>query len=385
MASRIPFNRVTAAGNELEYVAEAVRSDHISGDGPFTRRCHALLEQLLGAPRVLLTTSCTHALEMCALLLDIRPGDEVILPSFTFPSTGAAFLLRGARPVFCDIRPDTLNLDERRLPELLGERTRAIVAVHYAGVACEMQVLGEVAARHGLHLIEDNAHGLFGSWRGRPLGTLGCLATLSFHESKNLTCGEGGALVVNDPSHTERAEILREKGTDRSRFFRGEVDRYTWVDLGSSYLPSDILAAFLYGQLEARERIQAARRRAFETYRELLEGPAAALGLQLPTVPEDCRPAYHLFHVLFPDEACREQARSYMTAHGIKAVTHYEPLHLSGIGQRLGCRQGMCPVTESVARRILRLPLYPALTAAEQEDVVRTLVAAFHGQGRGTR
>src|SRR5688572_20196069 len=252
---RVPFHRPTVAGREFDYMREAVERAWLSGDGAFTERCQRLLEQILGAPKALLTTSCTHALEMAALLLDVEHGDEIIAPSFTFPSTLNAFVLRGARPVFADVRPDTLNLDETKLEALITDRTRAIVVVHYAGVACEMDRILEIAARRGVAVVEDNAHGLFGKYRGRPLGTFGAMSTLSFHATKNLTCGEGGALVMNDASLATRAEVLREKGTNRARFSRGEVQRYTWVDVGSSYLPSDILAAFLYAQLEARERI----------------------------------------------------------------------------------------------------------------------------------
>src|SRR5689334_15599635 len=262
----ISFNKPCFVGTEARYIAEAVSRSHISGDGYFTKQCHALLERELGVPKALLTTSCTHALELAALLLNIQPGDEVILPSFTFVSTANAFALRGARPVFVDIRPDTLNLDERQLERLISPRTRAIVPVHYAGVGCEMDTILEIAARRGVAVVEDNAHGLFGSYKGKALGSLGCLATLSFHETKNFTCGEGGALLINDPQYVERAEILREKGTNRKRFFRGEVDRYSWVDFGSSYLPSELLAAILFAQLEARAQIEIQRRTIWEFY-----------------------------------------------------------------------------------------------------------------------
>src|ERR1700728_1389887 len=258
---RIPFNKPGLAGKEWLYVNQAIADGHSSGDGDFTRKCHAFLEQLLGSPKALLTTSCTHALEMTALLLDVGPGDEVIVPSFTFVSTVNAFVLRGARPVFADIREDTLNLDESLIESLITPRTKAIVPVHYAGVGCAMETILEVAGRHGIAVVEDNAHGLFTRYRGRYLGTFGCLATQSFHETKNIICGEGGALVINDARYVERAEILREKGTNRSRFYRGQVDKYTWVDIGSSYLPSDILAAFLFAQLEKHEQITATRKR----------------------------------------------------------------------------------------------------------------------------
>src|SRR5512137_2561871 len=262
----IPFNQPCLSGNEIQYMADAINNKHISGDGTFTQKCHQLIEQQLGAQKALLTTSCTHALEMAALLLAIVPGDEVIVPAFTFVSTVNAFVLRGARPVFIDIRPDTLNLDESQLERLITPRTRAIVVVHYAGVGCEMDAILGIAGRYGIPVVEDNAHGLFGKYRGRFLGTFGCLATQSFHETKNFTCGEGGALLINDPQYVERAEIIREKGTNRSRFFRGEVDKYTWVDHGSSYLPSEILAAFLLAQLEEWPAIQNRRKAIWDRY-----------------------------------------------------------------------------------------------------------------------
>ena len=273
----IPFNRPALAGRELDYIQQVVGTMHLAGDGVFTGRCHALLEQSLGAPKVLLTTSCTHALEMTALLLDIQPGDEVIVPSFTFVSTVNAFVLRGAKPVFADVRPDTLNLDETQLEGLITGRTRAIVVVHYAGVGCEMDTILSLATRRGIPVVEDNAHGLFGRYKGRPLGTFGDMATLSFHETKNITCGEGGALVLNNPARIARAEVLREKGTERSRFFRGEIDKYTWVDVGSSYLPSEILAAFLCAQLEAHERILGDLDRARRQHRGLALQPLAVV------------------------------------------------------------------------------------------------------------
>src|SRR6267143_3440353 len=274
----IPFNRPHVSGKEFEYIQQAIDNLHLSGDGLFTKRSEALLEQELGVPRALLTTSCTHALEMAALLLDIKPGDEIIIPSFTFVSTVNAFVLRGARPVFIDIRSDTLNLDESHLERLITPRTRAVVAVHYAGVGCEMDTILDVAKRHGVPVIEDNAHGLFGRYRGKYLGTFGCLATLSFHETKNFTCGEGGALLINDPQYIERAEIIREKGTNRSHFFRGQIDKYTWVDLGSSYLPADPLAAYLLAQLEMREEIQRRRERIWNEYNSALAAWADEIG-----------------------------------------------------------------------------------------------------------
>ena len=366
----IPFNRPALVGEELRYMREAIAAGRISGDGGFTRRCQALLERELGAPRVLLTTSCTHALEMCALLLDLAPGDEVIVPSFTFVSTVNAFALRGARPVFADVRPDTLNLDEALLPELIGPRTRAIVPVHYAGVGCDMEAILELAGRHGIAVVEDNAHGLFGKRDGARLGTFGGLATLSFHETKNVTCGEGGALIVNDPRHLERAEIVWQKGTNRSQFFRGAVDQYSWVDLGSSYLPSDLLAAFLLAQLEARERIQAARRRLWERYDRELAGWAAASGVRLPVVPPGCEQPYHLFYLLLPSLAARQALIAHLRGRGILAVFHYVPLHLSAYGRRAAASLRDCPVAADAADRLVRLPLFYDLSAADQSRVI---------------
>jgi dTDP-4-amino-4,6-dideoxygalactose transaminase len=376
MASyRIPFNRPGLAGNELRYIQESVDSGRISGDGVFTERCRRLLEELLGARQVLLTTSCTTALELAALLLDLGPGDEVIMPSFTFVSTANAVVLRGARPVFADIRPDTLNLDERLLAAIVTPRTRAILPVHYAGVGCEMDAIMTVARQHGLEVIEDNAHGLFGAYRGRPLGSLGGLAAQSFHETKNISCGEGGALVVNDERYAERAEILREKGTNRSRMFRGLVDKYTWVDVGSSALPSDILAAFLYAQLEARDSIQAKRRRIWERYARELPSWARGLGIRLPSVPEHCEQPYHLFFIVTGSLHQRTRLIAHLKQRGILAVFHYLPLHLSEMGQRLGGKPGDCPVTEDLSDRVLRLPLYNDLGETEQAYVIESLHA----------
>jgi dTDP-4-amino-4,6-dideoxygalactose transaminase len=370
---RIPFNRPFAVGTEFDYIRQAIQNMHCSGDGPFTKRCQQLLEQELGAAKVLLTSSCTDALEMAALLLDIGPDDEVIVPSFTFVSTANAFALRGARIVFADIRPDTLNLDESRLEALITPRTRAIVVVHYGGVGCEMDAILEIARRHNMPVVEDNAHGLFGRYRGRPLGSFGCLATQSFHETKNITCGEGGALVINDPQLIPRAEILREKGTDRSRFFRGEVDKYTWVDVGSSFLPSDILAAYLYAQLEARDWIQASRRRIWQQYAEGLAEWATACGVGLPRVPPQCQQAYHLFYLLLPTERHRDALMHELKAQGITSVFHYLPLHLSPMGIKFGGRPGDCPVTEAVSGRLLRLPFFNQLAADQQLQVLQAV------------
>jgi dTDP-4-amino-4,6-dideoxygalactose transaminase len=306
-------------------------------------------------------------------LLNLKDGDEVIVPSFTFVSTINAFVLRGAKPVFADVRPDTLNLDESKLEALITSKTRAIVVVHYAGVACEMDVIMEIANRHGIPVVEDNAHGLFGKYKGKYLGTFGVLATQSFHETKNFTSGEGGALLINDPKYIEDAEILREKGTNRSRFFRGQVDKYTWINVGSSYLPSDLLAAFLLAQLEEREKVQSLRQRIWETYYKELYDWAEENHVQLPFVPAHCEQPYHMFHLLFPDLERRQAAIAHLQEHGIHAVFHYLPLHLSPMGEKYGGKAGDCEVTERVSDQLLRLPFYTNMTEEEQGWVIEAL------------
>jgi len=369
----IPFNKPTTVGKEAEYMQQALQADHISGDGQFTKKSHALLEQILGVPKVLLTTSCTHALEMSALLLDLKDGDEVIVPSFTFVSSINAFVLRNAKPVFADIRPDTLNLDETKLEALITPRTRAIVVVHYAGVACEMDTIMEIANRHNVPVIEDNAHGLFGKYKGKYLGTFGAMATQSFHETKNFTSGEGGALLINDPKFIEDAEILREKGTNRSRFFRGQVDKYTWVNVGSSYLPSDMLAGFLLAQLEEREQIQNRRREIWETYYKELGDWAEENHVQMPFVPAHCDQSYHMFYILFPSLEKRTAAIAHLKERGIHAVFHYLPLHLSPMGEKYGGKAGDCEVTEQISDQLLRLPFYTNMTSDDQAQVIKAL------------
>lgn len=376
-ASTIPFNKAVLAGKELEYIGEVIRNGKLSGDGPYTKRCHRLLEEALGVPKVLLTTSCTHALEMAALLLDIKPGDEVIVPSFTFVSTVNAFVLRGARPVFIDIRPDTLNLDESQLESRITPRTKAILPVHYASVACEMDTIMEIADHYHISVVEDNAHGLFGKYKGKHLGTFGALATQSFHDTKNFTSGEGGALLINNHAYLERAEIIREKGTNRSRFFRGQVDKYTWVDVGSSYLPSELLAAFLLAQLEARQHIQAKRKRIWEFYYSRLSFWAQENGVCLPYIPPECEQAYHLFYMLMPSLEARQALIGHLKAQGIQSAFHFLPLHLSEMGKHFGGRPGVCPVTESASDRLLRLPFYNCLSNEELEKVIET-VSNFH-------
>lgn len=369
----VDFNRPVVMGNEFEYMKQAVENGHISGDGPFTKKCHAFFEKELGVPKVLLTTSCTHALEMSAILLDLQPGDEVIIPDFTFVSTVNAFVLRGARPVFLDVRPDTLNLDESKLEEAITPHTKAIVPVHYAGVGCEMDLIMDSAIHYNIAVVEDNAHGLFGKYKGKYLGTFGSMASQSFHETKNFTSGEGGALLINDPVLVERAEIIREKGTNRSRFFRGQVDKYTWVDIGSSYLPSDILAAFLFAQLEQREKIQLHRKRVWEMYHAGLKDWADAHDVQLPCIPDHCEQSYHMFYMLLPALELRQNLIAYLRARGVYSVFHYLPLHLSEMGQSFGGKIGDCPVTERVSDQLIRLPFYNSLTSAEQEQVIELI------------
>jgi dTDP-4-amino-4,6-dideoxygalactose transaminase len=356
-------------------MSEALAANRLAGDGPFTKRCHQALSAATGGGRVLLTTSCTHALEMSALLLDITRDDEVICPAFTFVSSVNAFVLRGARPVFVDVRSDTLSLNERLLAAAITPRTKAIVVVHYAGVAAEMDSIMGIAARRGIAVVEDNAHGLFGAYRGRPLGSIGSLATLSFHETKNITCGEGGALIVNDTRLCERAEIIREKGTDRSRYFRGEIDKYTWVDVGSSYLPSDILAAYLWAQLQSVEAVQAARRQIWHRYATELAAWASNVGVQLPTVPAGCDQAYHMFYMLLPTLAARQSLMAQLKSRDIGTVFHYQPLHLSSMGRRFGGQLGQCPVSEHAADTLIRLPMFYGLPDADQTRVIEEVTS----------
>lgn len=368
---RVPFNRPSIVGQELHNIQEAVQNNwNLSGDGPFSKKVQAYLEQEVGVLKALLTPSCTAALEMAAILLDIQPGDEVIMPAFTFVSTPNAFVLRGAKPVFCDIRPDTLNLDERILPNLITERTKAIVPVHYAGIACEMDTIMAIANRHGIAVVEDNAHGLFGTYKGRQLGTFGVLNSQSFHETKNFQCGEGGALLITAEAYIERAEIIREKGTNRSRFFRGQVDKYTWVDMGSSFLLSDLSAAFLWAQFEKRDAVQAARKRIWDTYLNTLGDWAAHHNVQIPTIPDDAEPAYHLFYLVFPTPIVQADFIAYMRARGINTVFHYQPLHLSPMGERYGGKIGDCPVTERVSSSLVRLPYFTLMTEDDQQAVI---------------
>ena len=368
--AKVPFNRAVLTGCEFEYLLKAVRDMHIAGDGQFGKRCEALLQESIGCQRALLATSCTSALEMAALLLDLEPGDEVIVPAYTFVSTANAFVVHGATPVFIDVRDDTLNLDERLLDGLITPRTRAIVPVHYGGVGCDIDALCAIAERHDIAIIEDNAHGLFGTYDGQPLGSFGRFATLSFHETKSFTCGEGGALVLNDPADISRAEIVRDKGTNRSRFFRGEVDKYTWVDVGSSYVMADILAGFLLAQLEGRRSVLDARRAIWDGYRDGLCDWAAENGVRLPFVPEECGHAYHLFHLRMPSEADRDTLIEHLRCRGIGAVFHYIPLHSSPMGMRFGGRLDQCSVAEQAGATLVRLPMWNAMSADDLAIVI---------------
>jgi len=373
----IRFNVPGIEGHELAYLEQSLREGHTASSGPFSSRAGAVLRERSGAEDVLLTTSCTAALELTALMLDLQPGDTVVVPSFTFSTSALAFASRGARLVFCDIEPTTLGLDPRHLAELLDDSVRAVVVVHYAGVACDIEGVAKVlATRPDIVLIEDNAHGLFGSWRGQPLGSFGHFATLSFHETKNITCGEGGALLVNDPASVDRARILYDKGTNRRAFFLGQVDKYSWVDTGSSFGLADLLAAPLFAQLEVADQIQAKRRRVYETYLAAL-APYADLGVTLPTVPEGCDPAYHLFHVLMPDKATRDAVMEQMRQEGINPTFHYVPLHSSVGGQRFAARPTDCPVTTDVSDRLMRMPFYNALTEGQIDRVVESFGRAL--------
>jgi dTDP-4-amino-4,6-dideoxygalactose transaminase len=369
----IPFNRPYANGKELVYAAEAQRACHLSGDGQFTKRCQQWIEQQTCCAKALLTHSCTAALDLAALLLDIRSGDEVILPSYTFVSTANAFVLRGAIPVFVDIREDTLNLDERLIEAAITPRTRAIVPIHYAGVSCEMDIIAAIARRYNLRVVEDAAQGVMASYKGRALGSLGDLGSFSFHETKNITCGEGGSLLINDPDLVLRAEIMREKGTDRSRFFRGEVDKYTWQDIGSSFLPSEITAAFLLAQLEEAQRITAGRLAAWQRYHEML-APLEQQGLfRRPIVPTDCQHNGHLYYILLAPEIDRQAVLDELKRKKIGALFHYIPLHSSPAGMRFGRAHGDLSLTASLSQRLIRLPMWFGLSETQQQRVFDVL------------
>ena len=375
---KIPFNKPYMTGRELEYIAQAHANGHLSGDGPFTRRCHAWLEERIGCRKALLTHSCTGALEMTALLLDLQPGDEVIMPSFTFVSTANAVVLRGAVPVFVDIRPDTLNIDETLIERAITPRTRAICAVHYAGVGCEMDAIMAIAEKHGLFVVEDAAQGILSTYKGRPLGGIGHLAALSFHETKNVISGEGGALLINDERFCERAEIIREKGTNRSKFFRGQVDKYTWVDVGSSFLPSEILAAFLAAQMEHAEEIGRRRIEIWNRYHAAFEDLECEGRLRRPDVPAHCMHNAHMYYLLLPGLTGRTAFIENLKDAGIGAVFHYIPLHSSPAGMRYGRAAGALRVTEDVSARLVRMPLWAGLEDRQQivVDAARSFLRA---------
>lgn len=377
---KIPFNRPFIIGKEIEYIKQSVESGHIAGDGLFTRKCHSFLEKRLNARKALLTTSCTSALEMAAILCGIERGDEVILPSYTFVSTANSFYLRGAKLVFVDIRPDTLNIDENKVRRAVTRRTKAIVPVHYAGVGCEMDSIMQTADDNGLYVVEDAAQGIDATYKDRYLGTIGDLGALSFHETKNCMCGEGGALIINNKKFITRAEIIREKGTDRSKYFRGEVDKYTWIDVGSSYLPSDMLAAFLYAQLENLRKITRQRKKIYSLYyNELL--PLTYNGIiRLPVIPPDCRSNYHMFYIRLNNMKTRDELLSYLRLKKIHSVFHYIPLHLSAIGRSMGYEKGQLPITEAVSDGLLRLPFYHELKSSVQLKIIKSIMRFFKGR-----
>jgi dTDP-4-amino-4,6-dideoxygalactose transaminase len=372
----IPFNKPYMTGKELWYISQAHASGHLAGDGAFTKKCSAWLEQRIGSQKALLTHSCTAALEMAAILADIGPGDEVIMPSYTFVSTANAFVLRGATPVFVDIRADTLNIDETKIEAAVTARTKAIVPVHYAGVSCEMDVIMDIARRHGLLVIEDAAQGILSTYKGRPLGSIGHMAALSFHETKNIISGEGGALLINDPHLVARAEVIREKGTNRSQFFRGQVDKYTWVDIGSSFLPGEIIAAFLWAQLEEAHLINPRRLDIWANYHRRFASLEAEGKIRRPTIPADCVHNAHMYYLLLPDLASRSALIDRLKAKGIQTVFHYIPLHSSPNGVKIGRVEGDMANTDNTGERLLRLPLWLGLEE-QQDDVIAEIIAAI--------
>ncbi len=378
-SQNIPFNRPPVTGRETAYIAEAIASGHICGDGAFTKKCQQFMEQRFRARRALMTTSCTTALEMSALIGGIGPGDEVIMPSYTFVSTANAFALRGAKIVFVDCRPDTLNIDETLIEAAVTERTKAIVPVHYAGVGCEMDEICRIAKDCGAIVVEDAAQGVDATYKGDYLGTIGDFGTYSFQETKNFVCGEGGALLVNNPDFGDRAEIVREKGTNRSQFFRGEVDKYSWVDIGSSALPSDMLAAYLYAQFEDMDAITEKRRALYQRYSAGLAELDKQGMLTLPTIPQHCASNYHLFHILLEDLETRTRLIAHLKEDGIQAVFHYVPLHESRVGESMGYRRGMLPVTERCGNTLLRLPMFYGL-GLDEADRVADSIRRFFGK-----
>ena len=373
----IPFNVPPFVGTELDFVKDAIDAHKICGDGQFTKKCHAFLEERFGAQKALLTTSGTTALEMATLLCGLKAGDEVIVPSFTFSSTATAIVLTGATPVFVDVRPDTMNIDEKKIEEAITDRTRAIMAVHYAGVACEMDTIMDIAARHGLKVIEDAAQGVMSTYKGRALGTIGDFGCYSFHETKNYSMGEGGALIIRDPENNDAAEILREKGTNRARFFRGQVDKYTWVDYGSSYLPSDMNAAYLWAQLREADRINDNRLAIWNKYSQAFAPLAEAGRVEVPTIPEGCVHNAHMYYLKLRDLEDRTAFIQYLKDKGIVAVFHYIPLHSAPAGLKFGRFHGEDVYTTRESDRLVRLPLYYGLTAEDQQHVIDTALAYF--------
>ncbi len=366
----IPFNVPPYVGSEQEYIMKAIENKKICGDGEFTKKCSSWLENKTGAKKVLLTTSCTHATEMAALLCDIQPGDEVIMPSYTFVSTADAFVLRGAKAVFVDIRPDTMNIDEAKIEAAITKKTKAIVPVHYAGVACEMDTIMDIARRHNLWVVEDAAQGIMSTYKGKPLGTIGDFGCFSFHETKNYSMGEGGALLIKSPDMIEPAEIIREKGTNRAKYFRGQIDKYTWVEAGSSYLPSELNAAYLYGQLEEAETIFDDRMNSWNNYYKAFEGLACEGKVELPVVPKECTHNAHMFYLKCKDLEERTELIKYGKEHGVSIVFHYVPLHSAIAGKKYGRFNGEDIYTTRESERIVRLPLYYNLKAEDQEKVI---------------
>ncbi len=365
----IPFNKPYVAGKELYYIAQSISFGNISADGRFTKACNELLCERFNLGSSLMVTSCTSALEMAAILCDVEPGDEVILPSYTFVSTANAFVRAGVKPVFVDIRPDTLNMDETQIENAITSRTKAIVPVHYAGVACEMDTITDIAERHGIYVVEDAAQGMHAYYKGRALGSIGHMGTYSYHETKNYVCGEGGTLTINHPELQTRAEIIRDKGTNRQQFFRGAVDKYTWVDIGSSYVLSELSCAFLYAQLEALDEIRALRKQVFDNYQNLLGGLQDEGFLQMPVIPDECETNYHMFYILLKDQETRDALMQYLREHDINAVFHYIPLHTSPMGRSFGYRDGQLPVTEDLSGRLLRLPFFNEISFSQQERI----------------
>ncbi|MDC0326220.1 dTDP-4-amino-4,6-dideoxygalactose transaminase [bacterium] len=365
----IPFNKPYVAGKELYYIAQSISFGNISADGRFTKACNEFLRERFNLGSSLMVTSCTSALEMAAILCDVEPGDEVILPSYTFVSTANAFVRAGVKPVFVDVRPDTLNIDETQIESAITSRTKAIVPVHYAGVACEMDTITEIADRHGIYVVEDAAQGVHAYYKGRALGSIGHMGAYSYHETKNYVCGEGGTLCINHSELQTRAEIVRDKGTNRQQFFRGAVDKYTWVDTGSSYALSELSCAFLYAQLEALDEIRSLRKQVFDNYRQLLGGLEDEGYLRLPTIPDECETNYHMFYILLRDQNTRDSLMQNLRDHDINAVFHYVPLHTSPMGRSFGYRDGQLPVTEDLSGRLLRLPFFNEISFSQQERV----------------